>query len=430
MPIEQPPSTASYIVFIKGDKCYAKNGMTGHIEFGPGDASTVIQSAINALGTAGGKIFIKAGSYSITSSISTSTSKISLVGEGASTILTINVGGSGNYGLTFYGGNIVISGLYLKSTDGSSGIKIRDNSNVLIEKTTFESLSYGIYSWGSEVNVIISRCIFTSMSSPSIFIDGSKNIAVHNCIFRNCNSIGVYVAGSPYNVEICGNIFVDVNLNLQYYAPIVVRPTGNGSQVLVTNNIIKFTTNPTVTANGILISGEYSSAYSITRFIVVGNILDGGAFSNCNAGIYLHGYSASYLTVANGLIENNHAHNWKYGIVLTYCTDIAVIANKIENCSSAAIYISASTNYIIRHNIGYVTENCGTATFSGDGTTTTFAIAHELAGTPKSWRVEAGSADAKGNKYVTADATNLYVTFATAPPSGTNNVVLVWSAEM
>jgi len=74
--------------------------------------------------------------------------------------------------------------------------------------------------------------------------------------------------------------------------------------------------------------------------------------------------------------------------------------------------------------------NSGTATFSGNGSQTQFTIAHGLAGTPKSWRVEAGSADAKGDKYVTADATNIYVTFATAPPTGSNNVVLVWSAEM
>jgi hypothetical protein len=78
----------------------------------------------------------------------------------------------------------------------------------------------------------------------------------------------------------------------------------------------------------------------------------------------------------------------------------------------------------------YVTENSGTATFSGNGSQTQFTIPHGLAGTPRSYRVEAGSSDAKGDKYVTADDTNLTVTFATAPPSGANNVVLVWQAEM
>jgi hypothetical protein len=94
---------------------------------------------------------------------------------------------------------------------------------------------------------------------------------------------------------------------------------------------------------------------------------------------------------------------------------------------------NATTNiYIHADNAGPVQylKNGGTATFSGNGSQTQFTIAHGLVGTPNIWRVEAGSADAKGDKYVTANATNLTVTFATAPPAGTNNVVLVWQAEM
>jgi hypothetical protein len=75
-------------------------------------------------------------------------------------------------------------------------------------------------------------------------------------------------------------------------------------------------------------------------------------------------------------------------------------------------------------------KNSGVATFNGTGAQTTFTIPHGLIKAPRSWRVEAGSADARGNKHVTADATNLYVTFDTPPPAGTNNVVLVWQAEI
>jgi hypothetical protein len=53
-----------------------------------------------------------------------------------------------------------------------------------------------------------------------------------------------------------------------------------------------------------------------------------------------------------------------------------------------------------------------------------------LAGTPTSVSVTPASNDAKGIFYVTVNATYIYVNYATAPPSGTNNVVLYWSASM
>jgi hypothetical protein len=75
-------------------------------------------------------------------------------------------------------------------------------------------------------------------------------------------------------------------------------------------------------------------------------------------------------------------------------------------------------------------KNGGIATFSGNGTQTQFTIAHGLAGTPKVAIVTPASNDAKGTFYITIDATNIYVNYATAPPAGTNNVVLMWRAEM
>jgi len=79
--------------------------------------------------------------------------------------------------------------------------------------------------------------------------------------------------------------------------------------------------------------------------------------------------------------------------------------------------------------LGY-TENSGTATFSGDGTTTQFTIAHGLVSTPSNVQVTPRSADAAGDFYVTVDDTNIYVNYSSAPPSGSDNVVLGWEAEV
>jgi hypothetical protein len=78
----------------------------------------------------------------------------------------------------------------------------------------------------------------------------------------------------------------------------------------------------------------------------------------------------------------------------------------------------------------YMKKNSGVATFSGDGTTTQFKIAHGLVSTPSKVLVTPASSSASGAFYVTADSTYIYINYATAPPSGTNNIVLYWYAEV
>jgi len=76
-------------------------------------------------------------------------------------------------------------------------------------------------------------------------------------------------------------------------------------------------------------------------------------------------------------------------------------------------------------------ENGGLSTQNGNGTTTAFTIAHGLVSSPaaNSIRITPGHADSRGNINVSADATNITVTYPVPPPTGTNNVVLFWSAE-
>ncbi|MGO4994963.1 hypothetical protein ACTQ5F_08030 [Jeotgalibaca porci] len=83
----------------------------------------------------------------------------------------------------------------------------------------------------------------------------------------------------------------------------------------------------------------------------------------------------------------------------------------------------------IRSTSGFETRK-GTYTGSGTGSTT-LNIPHGLESVPIFYHVESTS-EAAGNagiKFVIADATNLIVTFHTAPVVGTNNIKLVWKAE-
>ena len=83
-------SPPSYTIYSGSDGNYwARNGKTGLIDFTNASAASVIQSSINNLNK-GGLIFIKAGSYKITTPItvtSTFSYGLQIRGEGANTML-------------------------------------------------------------------------------------------------------------------------------------------------------------------------------------------------------------------------------------------------------------------------------------------------------------------------------------------------------
>lgn len=72
----------------------------------------------------------------------------------------------------------------------------------------------------------------------------------------------------------------------------------------------------------------------------------------------------------------------------------------------------------------------GIASFNGTGAQTVFNIAHGLGAVPAQfWAVPASEA-AWARHTVTAGATNIVVTFTTAPATGTNNVKLSWGGHV
>lgn len=72
----------------------------------------------------------------------------------------------------------------------------------------------------------------------------------------------------------------------------------------------------------------------------------------------------------------------------------------------------------------------GVASLNGNGATTAFTIAHGQSGTPTNYWVAPVSEHSWGKKSsVTANGTNITVTFATAPVSGTGNVKVRWGAS-
>lgn len=69
-----------------------------------------------------------------------------------------------------------------------------------------------------------------------------------------------------------------------------------------------------------------------------------------------------------------------------------------------------------------------TQQFNGTGSQTVFNIPHTLSGAPSLFFALPRTTGAMGDYTVTADATNVIITYSSAPPSGTNNVAFVWGA--
>jgi hypothetical protein len=80
--LQNPVLEASYIIWTDGSTVYAKNGSTDMIEYYGTDAATVINNAVTATSNrGGGTVFIKAGNYTVGSSIILK-SYVTLEGEG------------------------------------------------------------------------------------------------------------------------------------------------------------------------------------------------------------------------------------------------------------------------------------------------------------------------------------------------------------
>jgi len=146
---------------------------------------------------------------------------------------------------------------------------------------------------------------------------------------------------------------------------------------------------------------------------------------------FTEGVGISLYSVENVLIEGNIIED-EVGYMTYAIREYGTSNNNLigDNIIRAGTISWVGVNTVVKRNIGYLTENSGTATFSGDGTTTQFSIEHGLVSTPSKIQVTAMSSDAAGDFYVTADATYIYVNYNTAPPSGIDNVKLSWSAEV
>ena len=291
-------------------------------------------------------------------------------------------------------------------------------------------------------------------STGTVFIEEGA-VAGQNCIIDNiyayqcgANYYSVLITGTNHKV---GKISVVEHQSSRYEAimlngkkitvdSLTVTKSqhagvtlGNGSEEITINSVhIEFC------VNGLII-------WRSERHRICGGVIK----NNSNYGLYINAWEACRKNIIEGLriFDDQASPTQQYGIyVLGPYVGGTVIRNcKVWNNVTKDVYIDASvTEKIVFEGVeGYATKSSGTATFSGDGTTTDFLIGtHGLAVTDPSKivvKVTPASPDAIAASpcvgYVSdEDGDGKYesirVKFASAPAAGTDNVKVVWEAEV
>jgi len=267
-----------------------------------------------------------------------------------------------------------------------------------------------------------------------IAIEGGNNVWVTE------NNIYLDLSRTAHGIDVSGGAtYVYVVNNVVENGSVCIEVWGDGTKyVNIIGNLVK------TSQDGAGIRFEDR----VTYCNIIGNICYGCKYS----GIFLR--NSNYNNVRGNIVisptdnclciegntegygqynimSNNLLIGGQYGIrELGDYVDYNVFKNNeiYDQTTTPASIIG--TNTVIKHNIGYATENSGVATFSGDGSTTEFKIEHGLVSTPSKYAVSPLTPDADASRTITVDDTYIIITFSTAPPSGTDNIKFGWWAEV
>jgi len=399
--------------------------------------------------------------------------------------LTIDVNQvSGRNALNFYGNsyNFAIRDLRLANTYDEFLLYYSAVDNFVCERVIFEEGGLGVAmdnAAGTQLTTtdgrsIFSNCVFLkdqSQGGGQLTTGGTGNLLIENCVFleptpgagyaavsiensfgdckkvevKNCIGIGQDMSirigdSSTYSIEegriencytedfqrIWGaeKAFIsNATINNSYLTGVLARDC---DRVVVDGIEIKNTN----TAGDTTIFDKGGVYVRDCLRAHLGNITveDTQGTATTPYGVYIHDYAGvgTKATLKDSSLLGTFTD---YDIWLNGPTKVTI---KDVETATGTLNIAGVGETVFENIEGYPTENSGTATFSGDGTTTAFTIAHGLAETPTYYSVEEASADAGAAEidYITVDATNITVNFKAAPASGTGNVVLSWRAEV
>ena len=171
--------------------------------------------------------------------------------------------------------------------------------------------------------------LFEDLDMVGASVYEGSNIDMSYNVFKDVDKATVFYI--RHNGTFIGNRFIDATTDTQDYAPIDVQAKrGNLTNLTIANNVIRWTTNPTNRAHGIVVASEDDDSYILRNVSITGNVIDGGGFANCYNGIYLHGNSNA-RNVKEATITGNSAFGLSgAGCSLTYVQQATAGNNYFE----------------------------------------------------------------------------------------------------
>ena len=471
-----PANTADYIIYGEdtngdgiADIIYAKNGKTGEVEFKGTDATSVIQNTLNN----GNYIHIKGGEYDIKTPILVQDKgNVIIEGDGWNTVLNQK---NDNNCIRFVGvensviRDIFIDAQYTTNTTNNEVIEIARSEHVLIDHIKlFKAPDFGIFIYapatGDTIDVTVQNSYLTGVGNSDVIGGGvaigatteiSDITIQNNYIVQGYGGSGTYgqaislnkvrkvqivhnktKGGISYSGESSPNEYSIIANNLVEPAENNVTPrievtTGDNGLNYVTisdNTVINGKINvigTTVYALRVNLIGNQINATGLPEAIYITKLSLGTIVANTTQGAtysVLLDSSSKISVLGNIFLSSQYAvyeQNGSFG---------NKVAFNILNNVTSGIYLTGTDSKMYQ-NYGWKTENDGTTTFTGDGTTTTFSTAHGLVAQPSKYFMQALNDLAKNYSTFSADATYLYVNFSTAPPSG-STLNYYWYAEV
>jgi len=411
---------AKFIIYKEMGVSFARDGQTGEIRFKDVDAASVIQSAIDALTE--GAIFLKSGIYDIESTLSLK-SRVGLIGEG-----------TGYYGRAAIlkladGANVPLLNVKAEDPDGQTkNVVLRNlwlNGNAPNQVAEVDMVDF------ANARMAVLDDVYFYQSKRDALI--TYYAWVVNCRFMNNGRYAIWAKADTY-IAFCNfasNVF-DSAYDSWSNAAIFL-----GHENCIIGNDIYMTK-----------YGSGISLYNVTRNRIIGNrishnnwhgialhlgennhIIGNLIYNNSARGAGMSGVRVS--DTVNNIIALNRCFDDRatklqdYGIEEFGTSDYNEIVNNNVRENLTAGITTVGANSIVKYNIGYVTENRGTATMPAGSASVT--VAHGLAKTPRIALITPHHSDIEDIRVTAKTATNFTVEVTTAPAA---DRTFDWYAEV
>ena len=386
-PFGSAVKSADYIIFIDANdsnKVKALNGTAGTVDYSGTDAGSVIQSAINAL-TNGGRVLLRAGTYTVNSTVTPTVSNVELCGEGDSTILAaknglnnpvIFVRSLSNWKIH----DLQINGNRSNQTSNSTtcyGIRYLSTANCRVyDCYVHDCMTFGI---AAEIcsSVWIGNNLVVNCNANGINLFASTGGDVSNNIVNGASDNGISLSGGEeygdqpgYDYTCSANMVSGINLGVSPYG----LNTGHGIQIGDNGSVRRATvsgnTVESVAGCGVLV--ETYTGYTSYDIAIVNNSI----YNSASHGVYTLGVTGVTISgnsidttggagvqfntgTANVVLSGNAVSNTRsHGMFCTGSSPLTITGNVFKSIGAYGVYTVIAQSLIANNSFNTVT-NCG-----------------------------------------------------------------------